>query len=315
MVPRISQLAYVGFRVADLNEWRSFGTDLLGLEVASSDGDEDVLRLRMDERAFRIELSRDESESLERVGWEVPLERDFEIILDRLSAYGVKVIEGSADVNSRRHYARTAAFVDPSGIPSEIAYSPIIAAQPYASPRPSDGFVAGELGLGHLFLYVEDVTVATSFYCDVLGFEVTDYIVWPEAGIDAVFLRCNARHHSIALGKGRPDQIGTLEHIMLEARSIDDVGRAMDAVIRAEVPLFSTLGRHINDRMLSFYACAPSGILVEYGCDALQVPNGSSWGVKQYTTGHTWGHNLVGNEVSPLPFRRADQFSDARGRT
>lgn len=93
MVPRISQLAYVGFRVADLNEWRSFGTDLLGLEVASSDGDEDVLRLRMDERAFRIELSRDESESLERVGWEVPLERDFEIILDRLSAYGVKVIE------------------------------------------------------------------------------------------------------------------------------------------------------------------------------------------------------------------------------
>ncbi len=49
--PRISQLAYVGFRVADLNEWRSFGTDLLGLEVASSDGDEDVLRLRMDERA------------------------------------------------------------------------------------------------------------------------------------------------------------------------------------------------------------------------------------------------------------------------
>ncbi len=134
--------------------------------------------------------------------------------------------------------------------------------------------------MGHLFLYVEDVTVATSFYCDVLGFEVTDYIVWPEAGIDAVFLRCNARHHSIALGKGRPpDQIGTLEHIMLEARSIDDVGRAMDAVIRAEVPLFSTLGRHINDRMLSFYACAPpSGILVEYGCDALQVPNGSSWG-------------------------------------
>ena len=51
--------------------------------------------------------------------------------------------------------------------------------------------------VGPVRLFVDDVTIALSFYRDDLGLEVTEEIVW--RGHRAVFLRTNTEHHSIAL--------------------------------------------------------------------------------------------------------------------
>jgi biphenyl-2,3-diol 1,2-dioxygenase len=183
-----------------------------------------------------------------------------------------------------------------------LAFGPVIGVEGFLPAKPMDGFVAGALGFGHVFMYVDDIRLAESFYCDVLGLRLSDYITWPEADIDAVFLRCNPRHHSIAFATSSSALSGTLEHFMLETRTVDDVGRALDALHASPFSMFSALGRHTNDRMLSFYARTPSGFLVEYGCDALQVVSDNAWPVRRFTNGHTWGHARIGDAPRLLPF-------------
>ena len=76
---------------------------------------------------------------------------------------------------------------------------------------------------------------------------------------------------------------------MLEANSLDDVGRAYDIVKEREYPIALTLGRHTNDRMTSFYLHTPSGWLIEYGWGGLQIDD-SDWEVKFYNSPKVWGH-------------------------
>jgi hypothetical protein len=46
------------------------------------------------------------------------------------------------------------------------------------------------------------------------------------------------------------------------------IWRQMDR--RRKVPMSATLGRHVNDLMLSFYLKIPGGFDVEFGCEASQ---------------------------------------------
>ena len=52
---------------------------------------------------------------------------------------------------------------------------------------------------------------------------------------------------------------------MVELCYLDDVGQAYDIVLRKPEMIGTTLGRHVNDQMTSFYSWSPSKFLVEYG--------------------------------------------------
>ena len=61
----------------------------------------------------------------------------------------------------------------------------------------------------------------------MLGLRLSDHIHWD--GIEATFMHCNPRHHSLAITNTfGPLEKGDLLHFMLEANSPDDVGRAYD---------------------------------------------------------------------------------------
>jgi len=49
-----------------------------------------------------------------------------------------------------------------------------------------------------------------------------------------------------------------LHHMMLEVQTVDDVLRCYERVNDAKIKVTSTLGRHINDGMLSFYMASHS---------------------------------------------------------
>ena len=48
--------------------------------------------------------------------------------------------------------------------------------------------------------------------------------------------------------------------------------RSMERAQAAQVPVTATLGRHTNDRMVSFYVRTPAGFEVEFGFGAI-APN------------------------------------------
>ena len=285
----VRQLAYVGIGVGEIAAWQPLTDEILGLECAAREPDGSLL-LRMDERHHRIALHPTGEDDLAYVGWEVDDATALETIAERLRHAGLPVEAASPADAAKRRVRRLVRFRDPSGIASEIAIGPERAPGSLRAARAHGGFEAGALGLGHLNLVVRDLDESLRFYVDLLGMRVSDYIDFdlkPGTRVTAAFLRCNPRHHTLALVSVPVRR--RLLHVLLEMRSIDDVGATLELCQRRGLPVATSLGRHPNDRMLSFYVRTPSGFDVECGTGGRLVDD-RSWRVERYDTTSVWGH-------------------------
>jgi biphenyl-2,3-diol 1,2-dioxygenase len=95
-----------------------------------------------------------------------------------------------------------------------------------------------------------------------LGFRLSDWVVSPDGAPLGAFLHCNPRHHSLAF-MANPKARRKIQHVMFETNSLDDVGITYDLCLDREITATS-LGRHPNDRGLSFYFRNPSQWFFEY---------------------------------------------------
>jgi 2,3-dihydroxybiphenyl 1,2-dioxygenase len=280
----IRALSYLGAEVTDLDAWERFGTEFLGTPAAREGNER--LRLRMDERAYRFDLRQGAEDRLLWLGWEVSTRSDLHAAVAELRTAGVEVVAGTDDEAKDRGVVELAAFNDPAGNRNELFYGQQADFRPLVLTRPMSGYLTGELGMGHAVIGVQNYRECFDFYVDTLGFRVSDTFKNFIA-----FLHCNPRHHSLALVES--DKPG-LRHVMLETITIDDVGLAIDIAQKGGY-LSRTLGRHTNDKAVSFYAETPSKWEIEYGWSGLQVDD-EVWIVRQLI-GPTslWGHEPIGD--------------------
>jgi 3,4-dihydroxy-9,10-secoandrosta-1,3,5(10)-triene-9,17-dione 4,5-dioxygenase len=286
--PAVAGLGYVVVQTSHLDEWRRFGTGLLGLapsDLKVPNG----FALRGDERIARFIIQDSGApEGLAAIGWEVASRKAWDGLLSRLEAASmqVEVVTGDAATLGRgvTEYARVA---DPSDHPVEFCYAPLVEPiVPFVSPIGAR-FVTGEQGLGHVTQVVAKYAETVDFYTRILGFHVRESI---DLAIRATFAGCNSRQHAIALIDG--DGRNADDHVMLEVDSIDDVGRALDKVNAGVANLTVGLGRHWNDKMISFYMETPSGFQIEYGYGGLRIDPDQWTEVRQGGRGGAslWGH-------------------------
>jgi len=290
----IARLAYVRIEARDLDAWRRFGRDVIGCEVVAGPEPE-ALHLRVDERPWRLQIAPGPLDDIAVAGFEVDSEAALANILARLESIGhpVSTVPGSAC--AARGVRAMIAFKDPSGLAVEVSCGALMRPQAdYTAPFPHGGFVTGGQGLGHLMVIVDDVPATQRFYCDVLGFVTSDYVSTPDYGGrpgDFVFMRCNARHHTMAIGSlPWPRRLG---HLMLQVRELDDVGRTLDRLHAHGFTQTRSLGRHVNDRMFSFYARSPCGGQVEIGWGGLEVDD-AAHSLRTYDVTSVWGHQHLG---------------------
>ncbi len=159
--------------------------------------------------------------------------------------------------------------------------------------------------MGHITAAVANFAETVDFYTGVLGFHVRETI---DLAIRASFSSPNPRHHCIGLVEGHGEN--HFHHVMVEVDSLDDVGRCLDKVASGAAVQTTTLGRHFNDLMTSFYMASPSGLQVEYGYGGRRV-NAAEW--VESTQGGAggaslWGHQPVESahhETVSGAFRRA----------
>lgn len=283
----VSQLGYIGIATNNLSAWLETATEIIGLEVRE---DDDIHFLRMDDMHHRFAVHEGEDNDVLYAGWQVETELELERLALDMMAMGLDVQKGNAELCARRHVKSLFQFSDTEGYHNEIYYGLESDSLPFQSPLPISGFNTGRLGLGHVVRHCKNYNGMVTFYRDVLGFKVSDYIVWADA--DATFMRCNPRHHSLALiNEALGHKGGQTNHIMVEMQSIDDVGRAYDEVLRRKLPIIMTLGRHSNDLAISFYFVSPSGFGVEIGFGGLEVED-DDWSVKTFNSTKLWGHLL-----------------------
>jgi len=286
----IRELAYLLVGAAETAAWRQFGQDVVG--AMAHDGPDGSLYLKIDERDFRLAVLPGHDDGLLACGWLVGCEAHFETARARFAEDGVAINDGTPQGSHLRRVQNYFSFTDPAGITHEIAWGAISEFAPFTSPAGVSGFVTGRQGLGHVALAVGDEYDAELAFWDRPGrFAVSDILRVPgPAGMARVsFLHCaNPRQHSMALGELAIP--GHCIHIMFQANSIDDVGRCLDRAKRIGVSLTATLGRHVNDEMLSFYMRTPAGFSLEFGTGGREINDWSENVFFETTRGSDWGH-------------------------
>jgi 2,3-dihydroxybiphenyl 1,2-dioxygenase len=281
----LQALGYAGFGSAALNDWRQFGTGLVGLQAVERSSS--LLAFRMDDRKQRIVIDRSMPEGTRFFGWEVADATALDMLAARLEQAEVDVIAEPQALADTRRVGGLISFRDPAGNRLEAFYGPEIDETPFCPGRSISGFRTGPLGLGHAVLTVENIDAVMPFYVDLLGFGLSDYMQKP---FRAYFFHINARHHSLALIEtGR----NGMHHLMVELFSLDDVGQSYDVALTQENRIGVTLGRHTNDLMTSFYARTPSSFMVECGWGGREIEP-STWQPFELQDGPSlWGHERV----------------------
>lgn len=287
----IAQLGYLGLGVRDVNEWEQFAANVLGLQPNGRDPDGSLF-LRMDEYHHRFTVHPNGNDDLAYIGWEVATEQAMTAMAEQLRQAGVDVRPGTAAEAEARRVAGLITFADPSGLPSEIFYGPLVTFdKPFQSPRPISGFKTVGQGLGHFVVAVDDFDRSLAFYRDVLGMRISDFVKFspaPNVRLNVAFFHCNPRHHTLAFW-ALPQSPKRLHHFMLQLNSLDDVGSTYYLCQNQQTPITMNLGKHTNDHMVSFYLRTPSGFAVEYGWGAREVDD-ATWQVQVHTAGSIWGH-------------------------
>jgi 2,3-dihydroxybiphenyl 1,2-dioxygenase len=280
----LQALGYVGFGSGALDDWRQFGTGLVGLQAVERSPS--LLAFRMDDRKQRIVIDRSMTEGARFFGWEVADAAALDELASRLERAKVDVLAEPRALADTRRVGGLISFRDPAGNRLEAFYGAEIDETPFSPGRSISGFRTGALGLGHAVLTVENIDAVMPFYVDLLGFALSDYMQKP---FRAYFFHINARHHSLALIEtGR----NGMHHLMVELFSLDDVGQSYDIALSQQERVSVTLGRHTNDLMTSFYARTPSSFMVECGWGGREID--PTWQPFELKDGPSlWGHERV----------------------
>jgi 3,4-dihydroxy-9,10-secoandrosta-1,3,5(10)-triene-9,17-dione 4,5-dioxygenase len=248
----------------------------------------------MDHYPPRLVVSPGAEAKATAIGFEVLNERDLKRVVAAVEEAGIKVTEGSDAEADERRVTGFVRFDDPGGNPIELFYGPILDHKPVVLPTVSS-FVTGDMGMGHVIVTGEDGTALKDFYIDVLGFYERNTM--GGRGRTVWFMSSNDRHHSLGVtsAPGR----GKLIHLMLEAASFDDVGRALDRVEEYGINMMMSLGKHTNDEMTSFYVYSPELYAIEFGWGGLKVDGEQP--TYEITSGEHWGHKFFPPPGAPAP--------------
>jgi 2,3-dihydroxybiphenyl 1,2-dioxygenase len=278
----VQALGYVGIGSSKLEDWADFAGNVLGMQAVDRGGG--MRAFRMDDRKQRLFVDAAMANREQVFGWEVADADALDALAAGLEAAGVTVKREGAALADQRHVTGLISFADPAGNRLEAFHGGHVADKPFTPTRDISGFRTGPMGMGHVLLMVPDVDAAFTFYRDLLGFRLSDFICGP---VTAYFTHVNARHHSLAL-VGGPKRL--MHHLLMELYSLDDVGQGYDLAQNDERRVAVKLGRHPNDLMTSFYARSPSDILVEYGWGGLEIDE-STWRPEEMdTVASYWGH-------------------------
>ncbi len=254
----IHDIVQVGVGVPDRERFEKFARDMLGFPVARSP-DEKVTYVRPDHYQHRIAASAASEPVLRYIGFDVGGPEELAEWETKLTAEGIDWRPSTPEECVERHLTDFIEFKDPDGHRLALSYGFEVDKEPVHYTRD-----LRVLRLGHVLLTVKDTQRTHDFYTGVLGFRLSDWVIVDDS-VRLCFLRCNARHHSMAFAPCMPGKSPRLQHVMLEVESLDDVMRSYHFLRIHKAPIGMGPGRHINCQTVHVYVQTPGGFAVEFG--------------------------------------------------
>jgi catechol 2,3-dioxygenase-like lactoylglutathione lyase family enzyme len=224
----------------DIGRMIDYFTRIVGLSLIAREKDRAILATKSGLEA--IALERGDVADAPRLSFQIAPDSDLADVAARLNEAGIKC--------ERRHditpgIRQALAFKDPKGTTLEIFADAAFAAD-------DDDFTGVmPLKLGHIAYQCPDVAGMVKFYCDMLGFRVSDW----RSNFFA-FLRCSRDHHTVNFLR---DPKTAIHHIAFEVRDWSDIKRACDLLAKNDIKLTWGPLRHIIGHNIAIYHKSPDG--------------------------------------------------------
>jgi 3,4-dihydroxy-9,10-secoandrosta-1,3,5(10)-triene-9,17-dione 4,5-dioxygenase len=299
---KIKSLSYILIESTDISQWEEYAKDVVGLMKNEDKSDENNLFLRMDESPFRFHVQKSDVDRYARGGFELSNKQDFEDAKEQLTDAGIEFKTEDDQLEKIRCVEEIISLNDPAGNSLELFYGRSVDQNKFKSSQDISAFVTHGLGLGHVVFGTLEIEATHTFYTEVLGFGDSDIMHMrfspdpndPESVL--YFMHCdNPRHHTVAMMQA-PTPPSGLVHAMVEVETAEQVIDALDRAVANNVHISSTLGRHMNDKMFSFYMQTPAGFMLEFGYDGIQ-PDWDTFETTNCEAPSYWGHEFNIPEV------------------
>lgn len=241
---RVRKIAHAGYEMPDIEKQLEYYTEILGLCLVERDKDAAYLASTIDHHS--VVLRKGDQARCLRIGFEIGLDDDLGAFEKQVQAHGIKT-ERKTDPEPTISDAVT--FEDPKGTIMQVFKRGEFGGQRFQTK----GVVPHKLG--HVAFHCTEVRKVTDFYCDVLGFRVSDWM-----GDFFSFLRCGPDHHTINLM-----ETGTNRHFhtAFELRDWGHLQTACDYLSLNGYKLLWGPGRHGIGHNLFAYHRAPNGLITE----------------------------------------------------
>jgi catechol 2,3-dioxygenase len=298
-----------------------FFVELFGMEVEAREGQSVYLRGWGDYQRYSLKLTEAELPGLGHMAiraWSPEgLERRVRAI--EATGRGVGWIEG--DLGHGAAYR----FTDPDGHVLELYYE----SERYAPPerlRPALknvpqrylGRGAAVKRLDHVNLLAADVAANRSFATDQLGFRLYEQIVLDSGSEAGAWMSLTIAAHELIYVADHAGANGRLHHLAFFVDTREELLRAADLMLDAEVPIEAAPSKHAIAQGMFLYVYEPGGNRVEvttgthFIYDPVYEPvvwteaeraRGQAWGVRTIETFHTYGTPDVSGQPPgpPIP--------------
>jgi catechol 2,3-dioxygenase-like lactoylglutathione lyase family enzyme len=241
---RVRKIAHAAYEMPDVDKQIEYYTDIIGLTLVERTKDAAYLASTVDHHS--VILSKGAEAKCLRLGFQIAPDDDLGEFERQVQGHGIKT-ERKKDPEPT--ISDVVTFADPKGTVMEVFQRAEFSGQRF----PTKGIVPHKLG--HVAFHCADVKTVTNFYCDVLGFRVSDWM-----GDFFSFLRCGPDHHTINLM-----ETGTNRHFhtAFEVRDWAHLQTACDYLSLNGYKLLWGPGRHGIGHNLFAYHRAPNGLITE----------------------------------------------------
>jgi catechol 2,3-dioxygenase-like lactoylglutathione lyase family enzyme len=286
---RVTEIRYVGYGVTDLAAERSFYRDKWGLvEVAEQDGMVYFATEGHDE-LFVTRLRQATENRIDTIALAAGNRADVDALHDKVRAAGCTIIAPPHELAGfGGGYGFR--FFSPDGMTFEISSDVA-----RGKARPMGRWDGVPLKISHIVMHSPDHNAAVAFFCDVLGFKVSDWL-----GDFMAFLRCNSAHHRFAFLPGPP----CLNHVAYDMAGVDAMMRGIHNLKARDVPIGWGPGRHTAGNNTFSYFVTPNNFVVEYTADLEEVDD-ATWQATVHTPAplvmDQWGIGVGGPQTLPHP--------------
>lgn len=249
---KVNRIVYAAFETPDLEGQIDHYTKVMGLTLVDRDGDAAYLSTSGDHHT--VVLRKGNEAKCDALGFQLPRGTDLGDYDAQIKAHGIETLRRS---DAQPDIKDALVFTDDKGTKIEA----FVEAEPANVGFQRAGISPNKLG--HVAFNSTDVQKTVKFYCDVLGFKVSDWM-----GDFFAFLRCGPDHHTINLVAGGRSK---MHHIAFELRDWTHIRDACDLLAADRIPLIWGPVRHGIGHNISTYHRNADGQIIELFCELDRV--------------------------------------------